>query len=103
MKRLALFAVVVFAVLLGGTIMFSNQNASAPKPLPRSPLGTVTIATTEAGTVNVWDNYQTRAQVVARLDPGTTVQLLRRDGNGRLIRTAAGVEGWVSRDFLNGE
>lgn len=52
------------------------------------------------GVVNVWNDYQTRSRVVARLRDGERVTVLRRSGDGVQIRTNGGVTGWVSKWFL---
>jgi SH3-like domain-containing protein len=50
--------------------------------------------------VNVWNDYQSRSRIVARLHPGDKVTLIRRDGKGAQIETAAGTRGWVTDFFI---
>ena len=50
--------------------------------------------------INVWDNYQTRGAVVARLHHGDTVTMLSRNGNGVQIQTSSGVRGWLTYSFI---
>lgn len=52
--------------------------------------------------INVWDDYATRQTVVARVHDGARVTMLRRSGDGVLIRTRDGVEGWVTYWFIKG-
>jgi hypothetical protein len=52
--------------------------------------------------INVWSTYVPRGATVARLHPGAQVTMLRREGDGVLIRTSDGVEGWVTYWFING-
>ena len=73
----------------------------APSPAP--PIVTIN-ARDESGqiiaSVNVWDNYQTRATVVGVVHDGDRVALIRRAGDGAQIQTTAGVRGWVSAAFI---
>lgn len=50
--------------------------------------------------INVWDDYQIRGAVVARLPHGARVKMLRRDGSGIQIETENGVRGWVTDSFI---
>lgn len=52
------------------------------------------------GVVNMWDDYQTTAHVVARCGDGELVTMLRRSGDGVLIENRAGIQGWVSYWFI---
>jgi hypothetical protein len=52
--------------------------------------------------INVSATYNPRGATVAQLHPGTKVTMLRREGDGVLIRTSDGVEGWVTYWFING-
>jgi len=50
--------------------------------------------------INVWDNYQTRSTVVARVHHGDAVTMLGRSGDGVQIQTSAGVRGWLTYTFI---
>jgi PBP1b-binding outer membrane lipoprotein LpoB len=50
--------------------------------------------------VNVWDNYQTRGAVVARVHHGDHVTLISRNGNGAEIVTSNGARGWLTYTFI---
>jgi hypothetical protein len=50
--------------------------------------------------VNVWNDYPRPSRIVARLHPGDKVTLIRRDGKGAQIETAAGTRGWVTYFFV---
>lgn len=85
-----------YLLILACLAALTGCGAASPAP----PTETAHIAQTDAGDVAVWRTYQPRGPLVARLAPGTAVTVLRREGEGVLIRTPAGVEGWVSRGFL---
>jgi SH3-like domain-containing protein len=95
MNKLSSLLTFVFTLSL-----LTSCGPTAAAPIATPVLRTVTIAQTDAGTVNVWDNYQTRKTVVARVQPGVKVQLVRQEGRGVLIRTSGGVEGWVTDHFI---
>ena len=50
--------------------------------------------------INLWDNYQTRSRVVARVPHGEQVKFIRRSGDGILIETKSGQRGWVTYWFI---
>lgn len=52
-------------------------------------------------TINIWRNYTDRNQGLAgKGTHGEAVQLIRREGDGVLIQTSAGVRGWVNYRFI---
>jgi hypothetical protein len=79
-------------IAFGALVIFSRLNAEPP-------IATVTIAQTDAGTVNVWERLQDGRRV-DQVEPGTQVKLIRREGRGRLIETPRGVRGWVLDEFI---
>jgi hypothetical protein len=90
------------------------EPAVEPTPIPMIIPTDVSSAPVEYGTINnsdgvggtldpinVWNDYHARTAVVARLHGGDWVQIIERSGRGVHIRTAAGVEGWLSTEFVN--
>jgi hypothetical protein len=52
--------------------------------------------------INVSATYKPRGATVARVHPGDKVTMLRRDGDGVLIQTSDGTQGWVTYWFIVG-
>src|SRR5215207_3359903 len=97
-----LVLIVVAAALAGCGAAPAATPAAAPVP---TAVRIVTIEGSDGmgGTidpVNVWDNYETRGVVVARLRSGDKVTLIERDGKGVRIETADGTRGWVTESFI---
>lgn len=46
--------------------------------------------------INLWSSYQPRGRVTGQARHGETVGLVQQAGDGCEVRTAAGVEGWVT-------
>lgn len=101
MRRIVI-AIVVVLVVLG--IAIALQNGS--RPAPAGQLVTVSGSDGQGGIIdpiNVWADYKTRSKVVAKVHPGDQVTMLRRDGDGILIETKAGDQGWVTYWFIEGQ
>jgi hypothetical protein len=49
--------------------------------------------------INLWSNYQTRS-FAGKVNHGERVKLIRRDGDGVLIETKTGLQGWVTYFFI---
>ena len=50
--------------------------------------------------INIWDDYSTRSQVVAKVKHGEKVELIRIDGKGALIQTQNGEKGWITAKYF---
>lgn len=105
-RSLAWVYVLAIVLILGAAAYFTPK--ASPPITSSAPAGTPATISGSDGTggtideINVWASYSPRGAVVARLRPGTQVTMLRRDGDGVLIRTSDGVEGWVTYWFIVG-
>ena len=96
------FAFIVLGVLLALVIV----GVVLVYIVPSTPARIVTMSGYDqaSGTtidpINVWDDYQTRAHVVATVRNGEKVTLIRRSGDGVQIETASGARGWVTYWFI---
>jgi hypothetical protein len=100
-------AVLLFGLMGLGLWLFRPYIPGANKPPPSNARQTVTINASDGtgGTIdpiNVWATYTPRGRTVARVHGGDTVTMLRRDGDGVLIETSDGTQGWVTYWFING-
>lgn len=104
---------IILRTLIGGAALillllwwFDWRSAAQTVPPPNAqPAQTVTIDGTDSTgvrieTINVWNNYQTRSAVVARVRHGERVEMLGRSGDGVEIQTADGTRGWVTYWFI---
>lgn len=101
MRRIAI-AIVVVIVVFG--IAIALQNGS--RPAPAAQLVTVSGSDGQGGIIdpiNVSETYVPRGRTVAQVHPGDRVTMLRREGQGVLIQTSAGVQGWVTYWFIEGQ
>lgn len=99
-----LCGVVAIMIFGGGGSRTSNPSPSYQATSSRTST-TLTLDGYEDGelvvpVINLWDNYQTRAKVVGKGQHGEKVRLVRRSGNGVLIRLADGTQGWVTYWFI---
>ena len=98
----SIIIIIGFFAFIGATGLFTPKNTR-----------TVTLDGTdsEAGIVvnriNLWKDYNNRAQGVAgTANHGEKVKLMKQEGNGVLIETSGGISGWVTYSFikeLNGQ
>ena len=51
--------------------------------------------------VNLWNDYDTREKIVARLYHNEKVYLHKISGDGANIETESGVNGWLNKNFLS--
>lgn len=102
MRRIAI-ALVVVIVVFGIAIAIQNGGA---RPAPAAQLVTVSGSDGQGGIIdpiNVSETYEPRGRTVAQVHPGDQVTMLRREGDGILIQTSAGVQGWVTYWFIQGQ
>lgn len=98
LRSLLLLAVLVLAAC--------GSPAPAAPPVPTPTPRIVTILGWDPATqstidpIRIWDNYQTRAKVVAEVHSGAQVTLIQRDGDGVLVELPNGVRGWISVAFI---
>ncbi len=51
--------------------------------------------------INLWCDYANRSRGIAgQVHHGERVTFIRQEGQGALVRTASGVEGWINIQFL---
>jgi hypothetical protein len=50
--------------------------------------------------INLWNDYETRARVVGQVSHGEKVVLVKRVGDGVLVETQMGVQGWLTYWFI---
>ena len=50
--------------------------------------------------INLWDDFENRDKIVARLVPREKVKMIKRVGEGVLIETRQGEQGWLSYFFI---
>lgn len=103
-RRLPLIIAIAAVVIL---CVFGRP--STPEPAPAPPAASARMVTidgsdpatgTDVGAVNIWDDYRTRAKVVARLKTGDRVEMVGRDGAGVHLRLPDGQVGWVGQGFI---
>jgi len=79
---------------------------SDTKPSGENNLTVVTIDAYDSASgglidpINVWDNYETRRKIVDKVMHNEKVSMIKREGDGILIRTDRGREGWVTYFFI---
>lgn len=49
--------------------------------------------------INLWKNYETRTYA-GNVQHGEKVKFIKRDGDGVLIETKSGIQGWVTYFFI---
>lgn len=82
-----------------------QEGTSGPTPGATRWMVTLDGEDTNAGLViqeiNLWKDYNDRAKGIAgKGRHGEEVELVRRAGDGVLVRTGSGVEGWVTYYFI---
>lgn len=83
-------------LLLLAALLLSACGATTPSLRVVTMDGLDAASGTTLPTINLWDNYQTRAHITGRAHHGETATLLRQDGAGCEVRTASGAQGWVT-------
>lgn len=91
-----------FCFCLAALVLPSCGRAATPAQAPVQR--TVTINADVDGTrvdpVRLWSHPTDRTQMVAQLHHGDQVGLVRTEGDSALVRTSAGVDGWVLQGFI---
>jgi len=98
--------VIIIAVIAVLGITFAVAYALRPTRTVTAQMVTIN-GTDETGAlidpVNVWATYQPRGRVVAHVRNGEQVAMLKREGDGVLIQTRDGTQGWVTYWFIVGQ
>lgn len=103
MRRTAIIAAAIVVLVIGFAAAYALQPTR--RVVTTGQLVTINGSDGQGGIIdpiNVSATYQPRGRTVAQVHPGEQVTMIKRDGDGVLIRTRDGTEGWVTYWFING-
>lgn len=81
-------------------LSFGKMPAANEVPKQQVAIASATIVVT-ANILNVRSEPNTSAKVVAKLEKGKTVTAVAHSGNWYKIKTAKGITGWASKEYLS--
>ena len=109
MKAKNVVPVIILLTILyfiGKNVWFSDDKQTKPEPVDLSKYQEMTISTYDIAvgdylpSASVWDSYTDRKKVVDEVTHGTKVHLTTRVGDGCVIITPSGKNGWISYYFI---
>ena len=105
--RNSLISLIIFVIL--GSLSCKNEKESspqidsAPHEIILNQPGTMDGYDSDSGTIidpiNVWSDYENRV-FGGKLHHGEKVTLIKRIGDGVLVKNATGTKGWVTYFFI---